>query len=201
MSDEIEATATHFAHALIEENRRLTDELSLMQTRIADLERLADTDTLTPLPNRRAFLRDVERAVQRLARHGTPAAVMFIDVDQLKRFNDSWGHQAGDEALLHVARTLTAEVRASDIVARIGGDEFGLLLDPIEEAGARAKSQSLLAAIAAQPLTVGESEVFVTLSVGLAMIERGDTAELVLARADAGMYRCRASREAQRSLR
>jgi GGDEF domain-containing protein len=114
---------------LADENALLKEAVAQMKARIDELELLADTDTLTPLPNRRAFLRRLDGVIRQAARHNTPAAVLFIDLDGLKRINDDYGHHAGDKVLQHVAGLLGESLRATDMVARIGGDEFGLILD------------------------------------------------------------------------
>jgi diguanylate cyclase (GGDEF)-like protein len=183
---------------LLAENEGLRAALDEMRARVEELERLADTDTLTPLPNRRVFVREVERVSRQVARYGTPAAVMFVDVNALKAINDAHGHQAGDAALIHVAAILKREVRATDVVARIGGDEFGLLLDHLDEDAAAAKAASLVAVLAGEPLDVGTRQLGVGLSVGLTMIRKDDSVDAILARADADMY---AAKAAQRSLR
>lgn len=183
------------------DNARLRREVARLTTRIAELERLADTDTLTPLANRRAFTREVERVVAQTARHATPAAVLFLDVDDLKSLNDSWGHQIGDAALLHVARLLRSDVRASDIVARVGGDEFGLVLDRLDEAAAQIKAKALADAIATTPLQQGTAVITLGLSVGLTMVRQGDSADAVLARADAAMYAAKPQRAQARRAR
>ena len=187
------------ALSLEAENAALRRELRVLQLQLAELERLADTDTLTPLLNRRAFLREVERSIARVARHGTPVAVMIADLDGLKSINDSIGHQAGDAVLLHVGYALKATVRATDIVARIGGDEFGLVLEDLDPATAEAKARLLAEAIAAEPV----DGVPVSISVGYALVSPGDDIDSIIARADAAMYaRKRARRaEAQRSER
>ena len=177
---------------------RLRATVIALRARVADLERLADTDTLTPLPNRRAFLREVARAIVRHARRATPAAVMFVDVDSLKAINDAWGHAAGDAALRHVATILRAEVRASDSVARIGGDEFGLLLEGLDAAAARAKADALLAALDAHPLAWGGKAIRIALSPGVATIAPDDTPDAVIARADAAMYAAKAAHRSER---
>ena len=167
---------------------RLRREIERLRARIAELERIADTDTLTPLANRRAFAREVERVVAHAERHATPAAVLFLDVDDLKGLNDRWGHQLGDAALIHVARLLRREIRASDIVARVGGDEFGLVLDRLDEGAALLKAAALADAVAASPLVHGPVTVALGLSVGMTMVRQGDTADAVLSRADQAMY-------------
>src|SRR5690242_1112063 len=107
---------------LRQENAALRAQVAELEARIEKLERLADSDTLTPLPNRRFFFRAVERAVAQRARHGTPAALLFVDLDRLKEINDEHGHGIGDQALIHTAWLLREKVRGSDVVARIGGD-------------------------------------------------------------------------------
>ncbi len=167
---------------------RLRAQLATAEARIAELERLADTDPLTELPNRRPFIRAIDRAVRHLERHGTPAAVLFVDVDRLKSVNDQFGHLSGDAALLHIARVLDREVRASDLVARIGGDEFGLVLDHVDEAAALAKAEILAAAVGAAPVVFGDTSVSIRLSIGVASARVGDTTETLLRRADEAMY-------------
>src|SRR6476469_1091075 len=158
---------------------RLRARLAHADARIVELERLAGTDPLTGLSNRRPFLRSVARAARHIERHGTPAAVLFADVDGLKVINDLHGHAVGDAALMHVARLLQREVRGSDLVARIGGDEFGLGLDHATEAAARAKCTALVEAIRDTPVNFGGISVDIRLSIGVASIRAGDTADTV----------------------
>jgi diguanylate cyclase (GGDEF)-like protein len=171
-------------------NTALRREIRALRIQVAELERLADSDTLTPLLNRRAFLREVERSIARVARHGSSIAVMIADLDGLKAINDSAGHQAGDAALMHVGYALKGAVRASDVVARIGGDEFGLILEEVDAAGADAKALSLAAAIAAEPVD-GQP---VAVSLGYTLIRPDDTLDSVIARADEAMYGQKRSR-------
>jgi diguanylate cyclase (GGDEF)-like protein len=181
-SDEVRLTS------LIEENERLHAALLEMRKRIAELEQLADTDTLTPLPNRRAFMRRLESVVQYAARHETPAAVLYIDLDGLKRINDDYGHHVGDAVLLHLAKLLTENLRATDMVARIGGDEFGLILDHLSEADATAKAKALRDYVSAQPINVGASTIAIRVTIGLAMVRVGESVASLVERADAAMY-------------
>lgn len=177
---------------LLTENEALRRELRALRLQLGELERLADSDTLTPLLNRRAFLREVERGIARVTRHTTPVAVMIADLDGLKAVNDSAGHQAGDAMLMHVGYALKASVRASDIIARIGGDEFGIVLEGLDAAAASAKAAALRDAIAAEPLD-GAS---VSISIGFTMVAATDDIDSIIARADAAMY---AQKRAQRS--
>lgn len=179
---------------LVDENEGLKATLADLQTRLEELERLANTDTLLPLPNRRAFLRELDHVLHRVARHNTPAAVLFIDLNGLKAINDCHGHQAGDAVLLHVASILKASLGADDMVARIGGDEFGLILDGLDEPAARAEADLLARTVANQPVDLGRVAVKVSVTAGLAMVRAGDAVETVLARADAAMYAQRSER-------
>ncbi len=179
---------------LADENDGLKAALEDLRARLEELERLADTDTLLPLANRRAFLRELERVLHQAARHKTPAAVLFVDVNGLKAINDCHGHQSGDAVLLHVARVLKSSLRAGDTVARIGGDEFGLILDHLDEASAKGKADLLAQRVAAEPVDLGRNVIRVSVTAGLTMVRAGDDVETVLARADAAMYAQRSER-------
>jgi diguanylate cyclase (GGDEF)-like protein len=177
--------------ALADENALLRASLAEMRERLEDLERLADTDTLTPLPNRRRFERELDRAVGQANRHGTPAAVLYIDLNGLKRVNDRHGHMAGDAALIHVARLLQSLIRGTDVVARIGGDEFGLILDHLDHNSAIDTAERISRCIATNPLDLGGTEVRLDAAIGVATIMAGDNAADVMARADRNMYRAK----------
>jgi diguanylate cyclase (GGDEF)-like protein len=186
---------TRVLDALLADNDALRGEIRMLRIQLGELERLADSDTLTPLLNRRAFLREVERQIARVVRHPEPVAVMVADLDGLKLINDRDGHLAGDNALMHVGYTMKAQVRATDIVARIGGDEFALILEGLDASAAAAKARSLAATIAAGGL---ESGLTVSISIGTAVIEAGDTVDSVIARADADMYAVKAAQRSDR---
>lgn len=180
-------------HQQLDENQLLSSALAKMRDRIEELERLVDSDTLTPLPNRRRFVREVERVVQHGRRYGAASSwVMFVDLDGLKQINDSHGHISGDAALIHVATILQAMVRTTDIVARIGGDEFGLLLEHIDAEAAGDKAQRLIEAVADQPVILGGKRMRLSISIGLAELSANDDAETLIARADSAMYARRA---------
>ena len=191
--DELTPRVRELLYRQLDENQLLSSALAKMRARIEELEKLVDSDTLTPLPNRRRFVREVERVVQHGRRYGTPASwVMFVDLDGLKQINDSHGHIAGDAALIHVANILQAMVRTTDVVARIGGDEFGLLLEHIDAEAARDKAERLIEAVADQPLMLGGKNVRLSISIGLAELGADDAAETLIARADDAMYAGRA---------
>ena len=173
------------------ENELLRASLAEMRSRVEELEAIAETDTVTPLPNRRRFQREIERVVSQATRHGTPSALLYIDLNGLKGINDRYGHLAGDAALIHVARLLSSLIRPTDLLARIGGDEFGLILDHLDHNSAIETADRLAACIAGNPLDVGGSSVPVAASIGVATILPGDTVEDVIQRADRNMYRAK----------
>lgn len=177
---------------------RLAAELAEARAHASALETMAHEDPLTGLLNRRGFERDLARAVAYCARYGTPVALILADLDRLKPINDRYGHTIGDRALAHVAGLLRTHIRASDTSARLGGDEFALLMWQIEDAGARQKARSLQALVAASPLLAGNVAIAVEVSVGLAMLEAGDTPETLLARADRALYADKSERRALR---
>jgi diguanylate cyclase (GGDEF)-like protein len=187
-SDELTPRVRALLLQQIDENDLLSAALAEMRTRVDELERLVDSDTLTPLPNRRRFLRELDRVVQHSRRYGTPACVMFVDLDGLKAINDAYGHFMGDAALIHVAEILATMLRTTDVVARIGGDEFGLLLEHLDLPAARDKAAKLAAAVATSPLEVSGVPIRLSVAIGIAEILAGDNADAVLARADTAMY-------------
>jgi diguanylate cyclase (GGDEF)-like protein len=173
---------------LLDENALLRASIAELRERLAVAEQLADTDTLVPLPNRRCFVRELGRAVKQASRHGTPAAVLYIDLDSLKAINDQHGHFAGDAAIIHVGKLLSHLIRSTDMAARIGGDEFGLILDHLDHESARDTASRIGRYIAATPLDIGGTTIRIEASIGTAAILPGDTVEDVMQRADRNMY-------------
>ncbi len=166
----------------------LKAEIDRLNRRVAELELLADRDPLTPLLNRRAFMRELSRAQAFQARYGGEWAVAFLDLDGLKTINDSFGHAAGDAALQAVAQTLIDHVRETDVVGRIGGDEFAVLLAQAPPAAARAKAADLVERIAAEPLVFEGKSIPLSASVGVQALEPGVAPAELIAAADAAMY-------------
>jgi diguanylate cyclase (GGDEF)-like protein len=176
------------AMRLAAEVERLEAELAAARATITALEACADIDPLTDVLNRRGFERELTRALAYVLRYGTPAALVYLDLDGLKPVNDRHGHAAGDAVLQAVAATLTRQVRASDVVARLGGDEFGVLLWNLSAAEAGAKARALEAAIAARAIRHAGAALSVGASAGIAVLHPGDTPADVLAAADGAMY-------------
>ena len=174
--------------ALMEEVHRLRGELDRSRRRIEHLERLADEDSLLPMANRRAFVRELSRMVSFAERYGNTGMVLYFDVNNLKQLNDQYGHAAGDAALKKIAEVLLANVRESDVVGRLGGDEFGVILVQVDEAGGREKAASLAALIAASPLEWGGKTIELSVAYGLNPLTGAGGADHALHAADQAMY-------------
>ncbi len=183
---------------LIKENKELLNKIEVLTEKLSAIEALADTDTLTPVANRRSFVRELDKMIRKTERHGTHAAVLFVDVDGLKAVNDAYGHRAGDAILIHVATELPKRLRATDMVARLGGDEFGLILDYLSEADVRTKAASIISGINATPIIYGAATIYVRVSWGMTMVCDGDSVEDAIARADAAMYATKAAQRSER---
>jgi diguanylate cyclase (GGDEF)-like protein len=174
---------------LMAEVQSLRQELAQSRMRIEQLERLADQDTLTPVPNRRAFVRELSRMMSFAERYSAPSSVIYIDVNGLKKMNDQYGHGAGDAALMHVARILSGNIRDSDFVGRLGGDEFGVILAYADGAAAHDKATTLAELIAQEPFQWNGETLHVSIAWGAHPIMPGglDVAATLDA-ADRAMY-------------
>ena len=174
---------------LLDEIAQLKGRIARLEKQVGDLDRLAHRDALVPLANRRGMIRELETMIAQHERHDIPAAVLFVDLDGLKLVNDSFGHEGGDAALVHVARQLLTGVRTEDCVARVGGDEFCILLDRADEASAIETAERLADMVAGDDFMIDGQPVPLSVAIGLTLVERGDTPTAVLARADKAMYR------------
>jgi diguanylate cyclase (GGDEF)-like protein len=176
------------AAALRRELAELRAEVARLSARLAEAEDLADRDALTPLLNRRAFLRELVRAQAFVERYEAPASLIYFDLDGLKTLNDRFGHAAGDAALKAIAERILGLVRASDVVGRLGGDEFAVLLVQTDGFQAEAKACALAEAVAGQPVAGLEPGARISISWGVAELRPGLSADALLAEADAAMY-------------
>jgi diguanylate cyclase (GGDEF)-like protein len=174
--------------SLLAENERLKRELAVARARVGDLEARADVDPLLDILNRRGFERELKRALAHIKRYGTEAALMFVDLDDFKGVNDRYGHGAGDALLKAVARELVGHVRASDVVGRLGGDEFGVLIWHAGEEQAHAKARELESLIARVVIIHGKARIEVAASVGMAQLVADTTSEDMIGAADHAMY-------------
>jgi diguanylate cyclase (GGDEF)-like protein len=162
---------------------------------LATTRREALTDDLTTLPNRRLFRRRLDQAIDAARMRDASCALLVIDVDRFKELNDALGHQAGDAVLGQIGPRLSGALRMTDTVARIGGDEFALVLGaPIDEQGAFRVADAVRTAMA-RPFVVGDVSLHVAISVGIALYpQHGLDADHLQRRADVAMYRAKSMR-------
>jgi len=156
------------------------------------LEKMSYTDTLSGLYNRRSFMELLGREYERFERNGTPFSLLIIDIDLFKRINDTYGHPAGDAAIAQIAALIKSETREMDLAARIGGEEFAVVLpDSGPAQAAMAAERIRKAAETAEFLLPGGRRVRITLSIGTATIREGMSRSDIIKRADDAMYRAK----------
>ena len=171
---------------LLSRARTLLDFKAYLDT----CEEAAFTDHLTGLANRRRFERQVAREIERTARYGHPFCLLLLDIDDFKKVNDTYGHEVGDEAIRRLAKTLQEGIRGVDLAARIGGDEFALVLPETDAARGFEIGDRLRRTIKATQIpTAGSVTTGITVSVGIAESTSGaQTTPELLACADAALY-------------
>lgn len=170
------------------EVRALEAEVARLKMRTEMAEGLAAQDVLTPCLNRRAFLKELSRTLAECKRYGQDAVLLYLDLDGFKAINDTLGHAAGDAALIHIAHLLLQNIRDSDSVGRMGGDEFALILRHATQDQGRAKAEGLVAAIAANPILFEGTPARLGASIGVRAYADQPDAEVWLAEADAAMF-------------
>lgn len=177
---------------LVSENEAIRENIQMLRKELQAAHELADQDPLCPVLNRRAFMRELEREIARTERHGQALALLFIDLDDFKAINDTLGHEAGDRTLIRMADTLIQVVRKTDIVSRIGGDEFAIVLIETSLEQTKRCAKSLKARIA-------RGNIGVTASIGVSNWHKGQTADELMAQADQEMFaqKTRAKRKLQ----
>ncbi|AOY00423.1 sensor domain-containing diguanylate cyclase [Jeongeupia sp. USM3] len=153
-----------------------------------ELRQQAETDFLTGCANRRKFDRVLAVELARGRRYGAPLTLALIDIDYFKRINDVHGHPAGDAALVDLVETVRQEIREADLLARVGGEEFALLLPQTGEAGARRLLERLRACVARRGFHVANTPIAFTISIGFALACDGDDGNRLRIRADAALY-------------
>lgn len=159
-----------------------------------ELRRLATTDSLTGAPNRRHFTSLAHQEMERALRYDLPLAAIMLDIDHFKRVNDTWGHSIGDEVLKAVTEALLGQLREVDVLGRMGGEEFAVLLPQTGLDGACQLAERLRAAVAGIRLPLADGVLKTSISLGVACRSGGDTHfDHVLGRADRAMYRAKES--------
>ena len=169
------------------------DQTELVRT-VEKLQEIVNIDALTKLNNRRYFYQTGQVELARGARYHHPVSVLMLDIDHFKHVNDTYGHAAGDTVLCNVAHCCRESVRSMDVVGRIGGEEFAVLLPETDLASALIVAEKLRARIAAKQISVGTAHLSATASIGAATVsdEKIDFEDL-LRRADESMYRAKAA--------
>jgi len=173
-------------------DERLREQAQQIECHAAE----ARTDALTGLANRRAFDDEMDHRLAEFQRHARTFSLIMLDVDHFKKFNDTYGHQAGDEVLRGLGKVLRETVREMDIPARYGGEEFSLILPGTPVPVAAEAADRVRTAIAAARFRVGKSELKVTASLGVAELVDDETADAMIERADTALY---ASKQAGRN--
>ncbi|MFO8062222.1 MAG: GGDEF domain-containing protein [bacterium] len=158
------------------------------QEKIKDLQNLALIDPLTRIPNRRYIEEEIKKHMEKSDRESVKSAIIFIDIDNFKQFNDTYGHNAGDRLLVNVARTLLNSVRKYDIVGRWGGEEFVALIEDVNNEELRFIAEKILKLIRGTSIIYNGREIGCTVSIGADFIDRGISIEKNIERADMLMY-------------
>ncbi len=184
MTDKVRAAIM----TLMSEVDNMRKDLELAHRKISELEKLADQDSLLSISNRRAFVREMTRMISYSQRYGINSSLIYLDLNDLKKINDSLGHKAGDAALFHLSKTIVSNLRDSDIVGRLGGDEFGIILPKANEKIANEKAKSLIRAIAENPLDWQGKKITLNMAYGIHPLLGHESADQALDQADQNMY-------------
>jgi diguanylate cyclase (GGDEF)-like protein len=173
---------------LLRDVDQLRGEVDERRAQILRLEKLADQDALVPVANRRAFMRELSRMLSYAERYRIPSSLLYFDINDLKRINDTRGHAAGDAVIRHVADILLANVRRSDFVGRLGGDEFAVLLTHADHDMAERKAENLIRRIETRPFVWEDESMTLHVAYGSYTFMGGEDAAVALDAADRAMY-------------
>lgn len=177
------------------EAARLRAEVASLEDKLRSAQALADHDPFLPVLNRRAFLREMSREIAYMRRYQEHAGLIYFDIDDFKQINDTHGHQAGDMVLEYLAHLILENVRETDIVGRIGGDEFAIMLVRADEATTKSKANTLAHIVSHEPLVIAGEEMRLSISTGAVALMGDDEPDAALSRADAAMYAAKRARK------
>ncbi|NBN62238.1 diguanylate cyclase [Microvirga tunisiensis] len=199
--EKLRAVVAHMiksTHAAVAANRNLESQLLESRRQIETLQENLEairyeslTDDLTTLNNRRHFDMMIEKAIRSAADSGEPFALLLTDIDHFKKFNDTYGHQTGDQVLRLVALAVKQNVKGQDCACRYGGEEFAIILPNTGIAAASEIAESIRKAVYSKELvkrSTGENLGRITMSIGVSEYRSGDTSQTVIARADLALY-------------
>jgi diguanylate cyclase (GGDEF)-like protein len=175
-------------NVMIGEIDSLRLDVEELKLSLAEAEASADHDPLAPVYNRRAFVREASRVIAMVKRHEIEASLVYFDLNNFKSINDSHGHPAGDAVIRAIGEVLVRHTRETDVVGRIGGDEFAVVLTHLGPEAAATKAETLVAALSTEKVLHEGVPHYVSAAYGIAHIHVEDTAEGALARADEAMY-------------
>lgn len=169
------------------------EELDELRHSLEELSDLVRTDQLTGLANYRSFCQLLEQEIERTERSGQPTSLIMLDIDFFKQVNDNWGHEVGNQALIHIAQLMLQTVRRLDTPCRYGGEEFAVILPNTDLGAALPVAERLRQVIAETPLQVDERQLELTASLGIATYQLGEktTPEELVQRADHYLYQAK----------
>lgn len=186
--NEITQSVSLAVSALLEKIDDVNRELTRTRNELHELEQLVDVDVIAPIPNRRAFMRRLNWAVSMNERYGHPSSLLYLDLNDFKKINDTHGHAAGDKAIQHVSQIFVSMLRDSDFLARVGGDEFAIILYYADTAAATERGKKIAEAIKNSSFIYNNKPIALTTSFGVYTLKKGDTADTALTSADMAMY-------------
>ncbi len=176
------------------ELQRSSDQVSELKTQLDTVRKESRLDPLTALANRKTFDQELNLAIEDARQDGSAVALMMCDIDHFKHFNDTWGHQTGDQVLRLVANCLSENVKGRDTAARYGGEEFVVILRQTSLEGAAKLADQIRANVENKKLvkkSTGDILGTITISIGVAQLRDQDTPELLVQRADRALYRAK----------
>jgi len=179
------------ASALEQQLENSAQQIDTLQEMLKEARQDALTDALTGIPNRKNFDSSISLATKYADHDNESLCLLVCDIDHFKKFNDTWGHRLGDEVLKLAARTIRATIKSRDMVARIGGEEFAIILPSTDLICGKNAGEQVCEAVKSKTLTVkstGKTLGSITISIGAAVFRPGEEVEVLIERADKAMY-------------